>query len=404
MHELRTCAMKAFGKGITTDEQKYYYFDSDDDRIEVSDDEDLESAITTCKQPCLKIYIENYDVKKDPFFCSNNSSNKADQNTGASSERSKTMESRMSKLVPSTKSADDSIESIESSEDELPIPDAIKETVSCDSSFSEEEKVNEVGEGFTTPLQQPPISQRKNTEFDQNAFDLLDEKDCKISSRSIPRGYSIGNCKDPRFESTWAPSISKELQQHLDSDEFRKLKKEWQFQVKAEKCYDKEYDRRRYTGLDRMYCKLRVASGHPEERAKLANVEDNEPKMGNDDIILCKKGSLISKSWIVKNVGCTNWPKNPRIVVKNKTSGLVLPMVLDRLKPGDKMILTVNYSIPNDDQVDNDVHQILLNLNSKGFGDFGEKLALTYHVDDNLFDLKSQMDNGEMLVERVKLD
>lgn len=127
--------------------------------------------------------------------------------------------------------------------------------------------------------------------------------------------YSIGNCKDPRFESTWAPSISKELQQHLNSEEFRKLKKEWQFQVKAEKCYDKEYERRRYTGLDRMYCKLRVASGHPEERAKLAIVENNEPKMGNDDIILCKKGSLISKSWIVKNVGCTNWPQNPRLVV-----------------------------------------------------------------------------------------
>lgn len=189
MNELRQLTLKVFGKGITGDEQKYYYFDSDDDRIEVSDDEDLESAIVTCKQPCLKIYVENYDSKKDPFFRnSNNSSNKADQKTGASSDRSKTAESKMSKLIQSTKSADDSIESDDEPEDELPMPVDIKETVSCDSSFSEEEKENEVGEVFTTPLTEQKVSQRKNTEFEQNTFDLLDEKECKVSSRSIPRG------------------------------------------------------------------------------------------------------------------------------------------------------------------------------------------------------------------------
>lgn len=173
--------------------------------------------------------------------------------------------------------------------------------------------------------------------------------------------------------------------------------------MKAEKWYDKEYDRRRYTGLDRVYWKLRVASGHPEERAKLAVVESNEPKMGNDDMILCKKGSLISKSWIVKNVGCTIWPKNPRLKIESKTPGLVVPMILDRLNPGDKMILTVNYLIPENAEEDADVHQVTLSLNSKGFGDFGEKLALTYHIDDNLFELKKNMENSNNLLDRVKL-
>lgn len=79
-------------------------------------------------------------------------------------------------------------------------------------------------------------------------------------------------------------------------------------------------------------------------------------------------------------------------------------MILDRLKPGDKMILTVNYLIPKDDQVDNDVHQVILNLNSKGFGNFGEKLVLTYHVDDVLYDLKSQLENAEALSERIKIN
>lgn len=208
---------------------------------------------------------------------------------------------------------------------------------------------------------------------------------------------------DPRFENTPVPGISEELQQHLESEDFRELKKEWQFQVKAEKCYDKEYDRRRYSGFDKVYCKLRVASGHPEERAKLAAVEDSEPKMGNDDVILCKKGSLISKSWIVKNVGCTNWPKNPRLKIENKVKGLVVPMILERLKPGDKMILTVNYHIPEYFEHENDVHNIILTLNSKGFGNFGEKLLISYNVSDELFDLKCKMEGGIKYTERVKL-
>ena len=197
--------------------------------------------------------------------------------------------------------------------------------------------------------------------------------------------------------------MSNELQEQLNSEEFRELKKEWQFQVKAEKCYDKEYERRRYSGLDKVYCKLRVARGNPEERALLAIVENEEPKMGNDDVILCKKGSLISKSWIVKNVGCTSWPKNPRLKVENKEKGLIVPMILEKLKPGDKMILTINYQIPEYFEEENDVHNIILSLNSKGFGDFGEKLVLSYNVADELFDLKCKEEGKIKYLERVKI-
>lgn len=126
--------------------------------------------------------------------------------------------------------------------------------------------------------------------------------------------------------------------------------------------------------------------------------------MGNEDMILCKKGSLISKSWIVKNVGCTLWPKNVRLIPDSKVPGLVVPMILDRLSPGDKMILTVNYMVPMDDELDTDVHQITLSLNSKGFGNFGEKLALTYHVNDEVFDLKMNVSIQGKLTERVKLN
>jgi hypothetical protein len=89
--------------------------------------------------------------------------------------------------------------------------------------------------------------------------------------------------------------------------------------------------------------------------------------------------------------------------MERKVPGFVAPMILEKLKPGEKMILTVNYSIPDKEDSEKDVSQIYLQLNSKGFGDFGEKLILTYHVDDELFDLKSKVTGDTKLSERVKI-
>lgn len=247
------------------------------------------------------------------------------------------------------------------------------------------------------------MNQRKNTEDNWHAYDALEQNECRTSSKSIPRGFKISNSNDPRFDSFWAKCLSKEVQKQLSSKEFLQLKKEWQFQVKAEKCFDKEYDRRRYSGLDKVYARIKVASGNIEERTKLAEIEENEKYMGNQDIIFCKRGSLISKSWIVKNVGCTQWPKNTKLKVINDVSGVVVPMILDNLKPGDKMILTVNYIVPEDDEDDTDARQINLNLLSDRFGTFGDTLQLTYHVNDELFDKKLQTGLNDHLLDRVKL-
>jgi len=79
-------------------------------------------------------------------------------------------------------------------------------------------------------------------------------------------------------------------------------------------------------------------------------------------------------------------------------------MILDKLNPGEKMILTVNLTVPEKYDEEKEVHQILLSLNSKEFGSFGEKLVLTYHVDDELFDLKALMTGDQKISERVKLN
>ena len=78
-------------------------------------------------------------------------------------------------------------------------------------------------------------------------------------------------------------------------------------------------------------------------------------------------------------------------------------MILDVANPGDKMIITVNYTVPQCKENDTDVHHLTFNLYKSKFGAFGQELQLTYHVDDELFDLKLKMDKEQKLLDRVKL-
>lgn len=45
MEELQETTRRIFSKRIRDEDQRYFYFDSDEDRINISDDEDLESAV-----------------------------------------------------------------------------------------------------------------------------------------------------------------------------------------------------------------------------------------------------------------------------------------------------------------------------------------------------------------------
>lgn len=133
-HELRETAKRTFGKKLGDDDQKYFYYDSDEDRIDISDDEELEEAMEHCKKTCLKIHIENYDVQKDPFFLSQ-VVYPSERDTGPSTEP-KEVDHKFSDLVSSAKS---NFESLNSSVDHREAPaeeelkrafNSIEETVS----------------------------------------------------------------------------------------------------------------------------------------------------------------------------------------------------------------------------------------------------------------------------------
>lgn len=186
---LRQTTKSIYGREIDSDQQKYYYYDSDDDRIDISDDEDLNSAIQACRKNSLKIHVENYDPKNDSFFKSNLNSERADVQTGPSTVNSNKEANRFSKLMQSTKSVDDSLSSDEEEGEGAPNP--FNEVQDADSTGEEEfqlELEKELGEITNNSSEEKKISQRKNTAITDRKYDLLEEKECKVSSRSIPRG------------------------------------------------------------------------------------------------------------------------------------------------------------------------------------------------------------------------
>jgi hypothetical protein len=187
--QLCQVAKRTFGKELYEDEIRYFYLDSDEERIDVSDDEDLEAAVQACKKKYLKIHIENYNIKKDPFFSDVSSAMKAETNTGATSERNQVEKSRLSMLVPSVRSEGDSMISIPDEEVSISFL-KIKETTSSNGSECDELDQKMIGESiFSSMNEESKIGQRKNTDASTHDFKILDESKAKSSSRSMSRGY-----------------------------------------------------------------------------------------------------------------------------------------------------------------------------------------------------------------------
>lgn len=277
MDDLRNTAQKLFKPNCEESTLKYFYYDSDEDRIEISDDEDFESALVNCSKSGIKFHVEMYDVQKDSFFNSLYLSEKADLNTGASSSSSKDNYDRQLNLVLSGKSLESSfnqqltvsVDDQEQNEDYPEFLSAVKYTDSGSEYDSDNEepydstmgiskfpKVDSTKSQNEEEIKMPnqkvsEVHQRRNTEDDLHGYDVLEHFQTRISSKSIPKGNKISNSNDPRFDNYWAKCLSSNIQQKLTEFELIQLKKEWQFQVKAEKCFDKEYDRKRYMGLNK---------------------------------------------------------------------------------------------------------------------------------------------------------
>lgn len=111
MADLKNTCLKIHKPNCEENALKYFYYDSDDDRIDVSDDEDFTSAVLNCHKSSLKFHVEKYDPNEDSFFQSKRvCENKLESKTGASTNSSLNKDEKVKGIFQSVQSVEESIE------------------------------------------------------------------------------------------------------------------------------------------------------------------------------------------------------------------------------------------------------------------------------------------------------
>lgn len=128
---------------------------------------------------------------------------------------------------------------------------------------------------------------------------------------------------------------------------------------------------------------------NPDKRFKIAQVDNTEEEKSQDYVITCKPGKIAKKRWRVINNSSICWPKNSILYCQQEEAEVQLPKIPVSLKPGEKMDLSVNIKI-SEDETKNTVKVYVFRLYSKLYGEFGEPLIATVEITPDF--VKSPLD------------
>lgn len=138
--------------------------------------------------------------------------------------------------------------------------------------------------------------------------------------------------------------------------------------------------------------------GISEEQAdELMRVEDSLIDNSNGDVILAKPGSLVKKTWRVKNLGTRSWPTDTKIVSVTDSLFYHAPSITHNLAPGEVMEISIRIYVPNDECDYDTVKEYIVRLHSKELNWFGEPLIAYVQLDTQLyFDTLSKLAEGDI--------
>ena len=119
--------------------------------------------------------------------------------------------------------------------------------------------------------------------------------------------------------------------------------------------------------------------GNPEKRQSIAQVDESESEKSQEYVLTCKPGKAAKKRWRVVNNSNISWPKKTKIICQNDKVDAEIPKITNPLNPGDKMEISINIKI-NEDEADNKVEVFVFRFWNKFYGYFGEPLVATIEI------------------------
>ena len=128
-------------------------------------------------------------------------------------------------------------------------------------------------------------------------------------------------------------------------------------------------------------------------------------------MIIAEPGSIIKKTWRIKNLGVRQWPKDVRIVSVTDFLHFEAPKITKCLKPGEMMDLSVIIYIPDDPlrpvvQDGNTIKEYILRLFCDEYKCFGEPFIATCFIDSLLYSeqLNGDLSEDDIEFPRVSVD
>ncbi|CAI2376834.1 unnamed protein product [Moneuplotes crassus] len=114
-----------------------------------------------------------------------------------------------------------------------------------------------------------------------------------------------------------------------------------------------------------------------------------------NELVLCKTGCYVSKTWIVENCGAERWSTKTTIIALTEDLECQVPSIDKKVYPKEQVMITVVFKV-NDRNLEafrgenSQIIEVKLSLNHPEIGNFGEPLRVYLEVDQAKYD--SQVD------------
>lgn len=110
----------------------------------------------------------------------------------------------------------------------------------------------------------------------------------------------------------------------------------------------------------------------------------------NSDLILCKEGCTIRKTWLVENSGQDTWPYNTKIVPETPNIECDIPLIDITVDPGDKIHIVIVFKVKKENieelkDVDKGFLEFKFKIITTKDGSFGEPLRVYCEIDPKEF-------------------
>lgn len=219
-------------------------------------------------------------------------------------------------------------------------------------------------------------NQEIHNEVKEEKVEIKEEK-AEIKEEAQPQ--QIIEANQPQEQEIKIHEAQEDIEEVKQEKEFNPIQRESIAVSVAKAQIIRDDTDKRINIMHRALENINFVFGNPEKRQSIAQVDESESEKSQEYVLTCKPGKAAKKRWRVVNNSNISWPKKTKIICQNDKVDAEIPKITNPLNPGDKMEISINIKI-NEDEADNKVEVFVFRFWNKFYGYFGEPLVATIEI------------------------